>query len=72
MEPMDRTHGDPLDVPEQWTLPFPEKGNRWVERYLSLRQTCRLPSRNLFPPPVDALDAHFAGHNPNLAWISHG
>ena len=47
-----------------------EKGNRWVERILSLRQTCRLQSRNLFPTLVDALKAHFAGHDPDLAWIS--
>jgi len=49
-----------------------EKGNRWVERILSLRQTCRLRSRNLFHTLVDAINAHFGGHRPDLAWISQG
>jgi len=49
-----------------------EKGNRWVERILSLRQTCRLQSRNLFFTLVDALEAYFQNHNPDLAWISKG
>lgn len=47
-----------------------EKGNRWVERILSLRQTCRLHSRNLFPTLVEAIRVHFSGHDSDLAWIS--
>lgn len=47
-----------------------EKGNRWLERILSLRQNCRLRSRNLFHTLVDALDACFRGHNPDLARIA--
>ena len=38
-----------------------EKGNRWVERILSVRQTCRLQSRPLFPILVDPLQHHFNG-----------
>lgn len=49
-----------------------EKGNRWVERIISLRQTCRLRSRNLFHTLVDATKAYFATHEPDLAWISNG
>ena len=47
-----------------------DTGNRWVERILSLRQTCRLRSRNLFAVLVDALQAHFIGQVPNLAWVA--
>jgi transposase len=46
-----------------------DKGNRWVERILTLRQTCRLQSRNLFHTLVDALSAHFSGQEPNLDWV---
>jgi transposase len=46
-----------------------DKGNRWVERILTLRQTCRLQSRNLFHTLVDALSAHFNGQEPNLDWV---
>jgi len=49
-----------------------EKGNRWVERMLSLRQTCRLQSRNLYTTLVDAITAHVYGHDPKVAWISQG
>jgi transposase len=46
-----------------------EKGNRWVERILSVRQTCRLQSRPLFPTLVDALQHYFNGTQPDLSWI---
>jgi len=46
-----------------------EKGCRWVERILSLRQTCRLRGRATFPVLVDALDAYFTGRAPDLSWI---
>jgi len=46
-----------------------EKGNRWVERILSVRQTCRLQSRPLFPTRVDALQHYFNGTQPDLSWI---
>jgi len=46
------------------------KGNRWVERILTLRQTCRLQSRNLFHTLVEALSAYFNGQQPNLNWLA--
>lgn len=49
-----------------------EKGDRWVERVLSLRQTCRLRSKKTFPVLVDAMRAYFKEQKPDLAWISHG
>jgi transposase len=48
-----------------------EKGNRWVERILSLRQTCRLRSKRTFPVLVEAVDCYFKGNKPDLAWIAH-
>lgn len=47
-----------------------DKGNRWVERILTLRQTCRLQTRRTFPVLVEALDCYFKELNPDLAWIS--
>jgi len=47
-----------------------EKGNRWVERILSLRQTCRLRSKRTFLVLVDAVDCYFKGNKPDLTWIA--
>lgn len=47
-----------------------DTGERWVERILSLRQTCRLRSLRLYPVLVNALRAHFQKQQPDLAWIS--
>lgn len=47
-----------------------EKGNLWVERTLSLRQTCRLRGKPTFPVLVEAIEAHFKGDTPDLSWIS--
>ncbi len=47
-----------------------EKGDRWVERILSLRQTCRIRSKQTYPVLVDAMRAYFKEQAPNLAWIS--
>jgi transposase len=47
-----------------------DKGNRWVERILSLRQTCRIQSKRTFPVLVDALRSSFKEEKPNLSWIS--
>ncbi len=46
-----------------------EKGNRWVERILSLRQTCRLQGMSTFEVLVDALDSYFKNQQPDLEWI---
>jgi len=48
-----------------------DKGNRWVERMLSLRQTCRLQTKRTFQVLVEALDCHFKGTKPDIAWIAH-
>jgi transposase len=45
------------------------KGNRWVERILSLRQTCRQLGRSSFGVLVDALSSAFCGRQPDLAWL---
>ena len=48
-----------------------EKGNRWVERVLSFRQTCRIRGRPTFPLLVDAVRCRFKGKTPDLRWITH-
>ena len=45
------------------------KGNRWVERILSLRETCRLRARATYEVLVDAVTSLFTGRQPDLAWI---
>jgi transposase len=47
-----------------------QKGNRWVERLLSFRQTCRLRSQATFPLLVDTLNAYFKEQTPNLSWLA--
>jgi transposase len=49
-----------------------EKGNRWVERILSLKETCRLQARATYAVLVDAVASFFQGHQPTLAWITEG
>ena len=46
-----------------------EQGNRWVERTLSLRQTCRQLGHSTFDVLVDALTSSFQGRQPDLAWL---
>lgn len=46
-----------------------EKGNRWVERILSLRGTCRIRGIPSFPILVEAVQASFQGRKPDLSWI---
>jgi transposase len=47
-----------------------EKGNRWVERLLSFRQTCRLRKEATFPLLADAVKAYFKEQPPNLGWLA--
>ena len=47
-----------------------EKGNRWVERVLSLRHTCRIRGRPTFPLLVEAVSCLFKGEKPDLSWIT--
>ncbi|MEE8251730.1 MAG: IS66 family transposase [Gemmatimonadales bacterium] len=46
-----------------------EHGNRWVERTLSLRQTCRQLGQSTYGVLVDALTSSFQGRQPDLAWL---
>ncbi len=46
-----------------------EKGNRWVERILSLRQTCKLKGKASYEVLVEAVECHFAGTDSDIAWI---
>ncbi len=46
-----------------------DKGNRWVERILSFKQTCSIKSLNSFPILVDLLDSYFKQQEPDLSWI---
>lgn len=46
-----------------------EKGNRWVERILSFKQTCQMRSLPSFPLLVDAIDLFFKEQKPNLSWL---
>jgi transposase len=47
-----------------------EKGNRWVERVLSLRHTCRIRGRPTFPLLVEAVSCLCKGEKPDLSWIT--
>jgi transposase len=49
-----------------------DKGNRWVERILSLKETCRLHARSTYPVLVDAVMQFFHGQQPDLSWINAG
>jgi transposase len=46
-----------------------DRGERWAERILSLRQTCRLQGKRTYPVLVNAVASYFAGKHPDLAWI---
>jgi transposase len=45
------------------------KGDRWVERILSLRETCRLRGIPTFPILVEAVTCSFHGQPPDVSWI---
>ena len=47
-----------------------DKGNRWVERILSVKQTCRIKAQPVFPILVDAISAYFKEQQPNLGWLN--
>jgi transposase len=47
-----------------------EKGKSWVERVLSLRQTCRIRGRPTFPLLVDAVSCLCKGEKPDLSWLT--
>ena len=47
-----------------------EQGNRWVERGLSLRHTCRIRGRPTSPMLVEAVSWLFQGQTPALSWVT--
>ena len=47
-----------------------DKGNRWVERILSLKETCRLHARATYTVLVDAIMRFFHGQQSDLSWIN--
>jgi len=47
-----------------------DKGNQWVERILSLRQTARFNDRSTSDVLVEAMSSYFKEQNPDLAWIN--
>src|SRR5205085_1556352 len=49
-----------------------DKGNRWVERILSLKETCRLHARATYVVLVDAITSFFSDQPPDLSWITAG
>jgi transposase len=46
------------------------KGNRWVERILSLKETCRLQARSTYHVLVEAVTRFFHGQQPDLSWLN--
>ena len=46
-----------------------DKGNRWVERILSLKETCRLQAKSTFLALVECFQALFNNTLPDLSWI---
>ena len=46
------------------------KGHRWVERILSLKETCRLQARSPYTVLVDAVTRLFHGQQPDLSWLN--
>jgi transposase len=49
-----------------------KKGNRWVERILSLRETCRLQAQSTYAVLVEAMASFFQGRPPDLSWLHAG
>jgi transposase len=45
------------------------KGNRWVERILSLKETRRLRAVSIYQILVEAMTSLFTGQPPHLAWL---
>jgi transposase len=43
--------------------------NRWVERILSLKETCRLQARSTYSVLVDAVTSLFTGRQSDVAWL---
>ena len=48
---------------------FNEKGDRWVEEVLSLRETCWLRGLATYPILVEAVTCSSQGKATDLSWI---
>jgi transposase len=48
---------------------YNDKGDRWVERLLSLRETCRLRGIPTFPVLGHAVTCYVNGQPPDVSWI---
>jgi transposase len=48
---------------------YNETGDRWVERILSVRETCRLRGIPTYPILVEAVSCYFNGRHPDVSWI---
>ena len=46
-----------------------EKGNRWVERILSLKETCRLRAKPMFQTLQNCIQDYLSDSEPDLSWI---
>ena len=46
-----------------------DKGNRWVERILSVKETCRIRGISSFNILVDSINSYFKEQKPNLNWL---
>jgi transposase len=47
-----------------------DKGNRWVERILSVKQTSRMRGLPVFPILVNAMESYFKEQSPDLSWVA--
>lgn len=47
-----------------------EKGDRWVERILSVKETCRLRSVSTFKILTDSINSFFKEQKSNLNWLT--
>jgi transposase len=48
------------------------KGNQWVERILSRKETCRLRALSTYAVLVNAVESLCKGHQPDLSRIDQG
>jgi len=46
-----------------------EKGDRWIERILSLKHTCRMKNLPTFSILVETIDSFFKEREPDLSWL---
>src|SRR5215831_17874573 len=47
-----------------------DQSNRWVERILSLKETCRLQARATYAVLVETVTCFFHGPPPERSWIN--